>query len=63
MNKKRRAIDEDKGIRENLINKLCEVNSDEDMHNIMKGIEPLLRNKRRDILLMGGNYEKVNKET
>ena len=29
----------------------------------MKVIEPLLRNKRRTILLMGGNYEEVNKET
>ena len=28
----------------------------------MDGIAPLLRNKRRVILLMGGNYEEVNKE-
>lgn len=45
-----------------MINKLCEVNSKEDMDKILKGIEPLLRNKRREILLMGGNYEDVRKE-
>ena len=46
-----------------MINKLCKVDSKEDSYIILKGIEPLLRNKRRVILLMGGNYEEVNKET
>ena len=57
MNRKKRVVAEDAKLRENLINKMCEVNSKEDMDRIMKGIEPLLRNKRREILLMGGNYE------
>ena len=39
------------------------VNSDEEMEDILKGIEPLLRNKKRSILLMGGNYEEVKMET
>ena len=46
-----------------MIKKLCEVKSDENMQDIIQGIEPLVRNKRRDIILMGGNYEEVNKET
>ena len=29
----------------------------------MKGIAPVLRHKRRSILIMGGNYEEINKET
>ena len=45
-----------------MIKKLCEVDTNDDTNNILKGIEPLLRNKRREILLMGGNYEEVNKE-
>ena len=40
----------------NMFKKLCIVNNDEDLETILKGIEPLLRNKKRDILLMGGNY-------
>lgn len=62
INRRRRVIGEDKKIRENIIKKLCEVSSDEDLQDIIKGIEPLLRNKRRHILWMGGNYEEVNKE-
>ena len=42
-----------------MVKKLCLINSE----TILKGIEPLLRNKKREILLMGGNYEEVNKET
>ena len=61
VNKRRRVIEEDKKIRGNLINKLCEINNDDDMTRIMKGIEPFLRNKRRDILLIGGKSKKVNK--
>ena len=45
-----------------MIKKLWIVNSDEDLEGILKGIEPLLRNKKRSILLMGGNYEEVNME-
>ena len=41
---------------------LCIVNSDEELEAILKGIEPLLRNKKRAILLMGGNYEEVKME-
>ena len=46
-----------------MIKKLCIVISDEELEGILKGIEPLLRNKKRSILLMGGNYEEVNMET
>ena len=46
-----------------MINKLCETKSKEELDRILKGIEPLPRNKRREILLMGGNYEDVRKET
>ena len=45
-----------------MIKKLCIVNNDVDLENILKGIAPLLRNKKRAILLMGGNYEEVNVE-
>lgn len=34
----------------------------EDIENISKGFKPLLRNKRREILLIGGNYKEVKKE-
>ena len=43
--------------------KLCIINSDDDLETILKGIEHLLRNKKRAILLMGGNYEEVRMET
>ena len=39
---RRRVIDEDKKIMENMIWKLCRVNTYDDLVNIMKGIEPLL---------------------
>lgn len=63
VNRKKRVIEEDKSIRERLIIKLCEVKDDEHLVRLMKFIEPLLRNKKRTILIMGGNYEEVNKET
>ena len=63
LNRKSGAKEEDKKIRLNMVNKLCLVNNDEEIIVILKGIEPLLRNKKRSILLMGGNYEEVNKET
>ena len=46
-----------------MIKKLCIVNLEEDIEEILKGTTPLLRNKKRSILLMGGNYEEVNMET
>ena len=46
-------------MRVNMIKKLCILNSDEDLEAILKGIEPLFRNKKRSFLLMGGNYEEV----
>ena len=45
-----------------MVKKMCIVNNDEDMEEILKGIEPLLRNNKRSILLMGGNYDEVKKE-
>ena len=62
MNRKSRVIEEEKKIRINMIKKFCVVNNDEDIENILKGIEPLLRNKKREILIMGGNYEEVKME-
>ena len=62
LNRKRRVIDEDHKIRKNMTRKLCKVNIDDDIISMMNGINPLLRNKRRAFLLMGGNYEEVIKE-
>ena len=62
INRKRRAIEEDLNMRISSINKLCDVGSKEESETILKGIEPLLRNKRREILLMGGNYKEVRQE-
>ena len=50
-------------MRINMVKKLCIINNDDDLETILKGIEPLLRNKKRAILLMGGNYEEVKMET
>ena len=63
MNRKSGVIEEKKHIRVNMIKKLCVVNNDEDIENILKGIASFLRNKKRAILLMGGNYEEVNMKT
>ena len=63
MNKKNKVVKEEKKIRVNIIKKLCIVNIEEDIEEILKGIASLLRNKKRYILLMGVNYEKVNVET
>ena len=46
-----------------MIKKLCTVSSKEELEEILKGIAPLLRNNKKSILLMGGNYEEVNMET
>ena len=46
-----------------MVRKLCYVNDEDDVNEILKGIAPLLRHKKISILLMGGNYEEVNKET
>ena len=45
-----------------MVKKLCIVNNEEEFEEILKGIAPLLRNKKRSILLMGGNYEEVKLE-
>ena len=45
-----------------MVKKMCIVNNDEEMEEILKGIEPLLRNKKRSILLMGCNYEELKME-
>ena len=63
INRKDTVVEEDKKIRINLIKKLCIVNSDDDVEEILKGIPPLLRNKKRYILLMGVNYEGVSSKT
>lgn len=56
-------IEDDTQLRETTINKLYDVDSKEDMDKILKGIEALPRNKIREIILMGGNYEDVRMET
>ena len=62
-NRKGRVIEEDKKIRINMVKKLCTINNEEELIEILKGMAPVLRNKRRSILLMGGNYEEINVET
>ena len=62
MNRNNRVVEEDKKIRVNLIEKLCDVHNDDEVDEILKGIAPLLRNKRRSIFLMGGTYKEVNKQ-
>ena len=47
MNRKRTIVKEEKQMRINMVKKMCIVNSDEEMEEILKGIEPLLRNKKR----------------
>ena len=63
INRKNRVIEEDKKIRINLIKNLCAVHNDDDVEEVLKGFAPLLRNKKRSIFFMGGNYEEVNAET
>ena len=63
MNRKSRVVEEEKKIRVSMIKKLCTVNLEDEIEEILKVITPLLRNKKRSILLMGGNYEEVNMET
>ena len=53
INRKSRVVEEEKKIRVDIIRKLCIINNDEDLDTILKGIEPLLRNKKREILIMG----------
>ena len=59
INRKKRVLEEDLNLRITMINKPCQVDSKEDSDIILKGIEPLMRNKRREIILMGGNQEDV----
>ena len=63
LTRKRRVVEEDKKIRINMAKKLCFVNNEEEIIEVLKGIAPFLRHKKRSILLMGENYEEVNKET
>ena len=63
LNRKSRVVEEDKKIRMNMVRKISIVNNEEEIIEILKGIAPLLRHKKRSILLMGGNYEEVNMET
>lgn len=62
VNRKKRAVEEDKSIRENYVRKLCEIKDEENFKEIMKNLNTHLRMKRRTILIMGGNYEEINKE-
>ena len=63
LNRKKRVVFEETKLRESMVRLLCEVNFEDDLDRILKGIEPLLRKKRRASLLMGGNYEEGNKDT
>lgn len=62
VNRKKRAIDEDNGIRERYVRKLCEIKDEEHFKEIMKNLSTHLRKKRRNILIMGGNYEDIYRE-
>ena len=55
--------EEDKQIRENMIRKLCVVNIKENLKRLLQNLEPCLRKKTRALLIMGGNYKEVKKET
>ena len=59
VNRKKRVEEEDKQIRENMIGKLCVVESEEHMKSLLQSLESFLRNKARAIVIMGGNYEEV----
>ena len=62
INRKSRVVEKEKKIRIDMVRKLCIINNDEDLDTILKGIQSLLRNKKREILIMGGNYEEVRME-
>ena len=47
MNRKSRVVEEEKQMRINMIKKLCIINNAEDLETILKGIEPMLKNKKR----------------
>ena len=57
VNRRNTVVGEDKAIRERVIRNLCEIVIEEHFEKIMRNIEPLPRNKTREILIMGGNYE------
>ena len=52
INRKKRVIEEDHKIRINLIKNFYIINNDEDVQVILKGIAPLIINKKRSILVM-----------
>ena len=58
-----RVKEDAKAMRERIVRKLCEVENEEKFESIMKTSKSFLRNKTREILIMGGNYEELNKET
>ncbi len=49
LNIKKRMLEEDNKLRTTMINKLCETNSKEDSDRILKGIDPLIRKKKKKI--------------
>ena len=53
INRKKRVLEEDLTMRITMVNKLCKVDSKEDLDNILKGIKPFLRNKRRVVFSDG----------
>ena len=46
LNMERGVVEEDSKLRERMINKLCEVSTNDDLDIILKGIESLLREKK-----------------
>lgn len=56
-----RVKEEDRMIREHAMKKICDIKSEEEMEAILEKIKPLLRNKKRCILIMGGEYESIIK--
>lgn len=61
VNRKKRAAEEDKKIRQNYVRKLCDIKNEDHFKDILKDLNTHLRMKKRTILIMGGNYEEVNK--
>ena len=48
INRKSRVVEEENKIGIDMVKKLCIINKDNDLDTILKGIEPLLRNKKRN---------------
>ena len=55
INRRKRVSKKEINIKHNLLRKLCQIDNDAHMESLLKGLEPYLRNKKRSILIIGGN--------